>query len=244
MVDTVSEQEMLDMSNNDSMESMELDEIVEEKPDWVEDNTVPPGYKRRIFEGNNSMLHFSIPGVLGPDGRQYKSRQNALRVMIKRGEPEEEIAKMTECLAYEGWERSEDLPQGWRYRKSSREEHKLHVQFLSDKADTFKSNKDAITYAQKFGGEVIVSQINAFLEMCLVESRIENYEWSDNSLFFKATVNYNMYFNSGSQDCQNVWYASDSYQTSIRDDPCSDSHQFMCEYTCKEQPGETLENIS
>ena len=76
---TDTHEEIID--NNDTTTELELEEsveTVEEKPDWVEDHTVPPGYKRRIFS-NNIKVHFNIPGVLAPDGRQFKSRQSAVR---------------------------------------------------------------------------------------------------------------------------------------------------------------------
>ena len=75
----------LESQHNQAMDTseLELEEKVDTKPDWVEDDTVPREWKRRIFD-NNSMVHFNIPGVLAPDGMQYRSRQNALRVLIKK----------------------------------------------------------------------------------------------------------------------------------------------------------------
>jgi len=68
---------------------IELDENEDLKPDWVEDETVPPGFKRRIFE-NNAMVSSKYPAVLSPDGLHFKTRQHALRVLIQKGaDPEE-----------------------------------------------------------------------------------------------------------------------------------------------------------
>ena len=43
-------------------------------PEWVEDSTMPPRFKRRIFHNSMAVSPLGIPAVPGPDGSQCKTR--------------------------------------------------------------------------------------------------------------------------------------------------------------------------
>ena len=174
---TDTHEEIID--NNDTTTELELEEsveTVEEKPDWVEDHTVPPGYKRRIFS-NNIKVHFNIPGVLAPDGRQFKSRQSAVRVMIKLGKSQEDIDQMRACLVHEDWEISDVLPRDWRFKRVPRSEHRSHVQLMSDRGDTFKSLREAYKYAENSDADETLTKLKSFIEKYSLEKRLELYDW-------------------------------------------------------------------
>ena len=85
--------EYLDASMETLDSSLEMDENVDSKPEWLEDETVPPGYKRRLID-NDAMVHSWIRTVQAPDGKEFRSRQGALRVLIKKNAPEHEIEQM------------------------------------------------------------------------------------------------------------------------------------------------------
>ena len=155
---------------------LELEEKVDTKPEWVEDNTVPAGWKRRIFE-NNAMFHFNIPGVLAPDGNQYRSRQNALRVLIKKQADPELLSELSDCLAHEGWEEHELLPEGWRLRKQKKEFHRTKIEFLNHKAEMFKSLKETVEYMENNYEAEAVSSFQSLVELSSVEMRVEGYDW-------------------------------------------------------------------
>ena len=138
------------MEEDSQDDSIELDEKAGNRPEWVEDSTVPPSYKRRIFDNNIAISPLGIPAVLGPDGTQYRSRVSALRTLIRRKASKHEINKMLCCLKFEGWESHELLATNrWRYRKHQREDHKTRVELMSEKSEIFKSNKDAFKVCQK-----------------------------------------------------------------------------------------------
>merc|ERR1719342_293654 len=156
---------------------LELEEKVEDtKPDWVEDNTVPAGWKRRIFD-NNSMVHFNIPGLLAPDGMQFRSRQNALRVLTKKKADPEILSSLSECLIHEGWEEHELLPEGWRIRKQKKDFHKSKIEFINHKSEMFKSLKETLQYMENNYDEESLRSFQSLLELSSVELRVEGYDW-------------------------------------------------------------------
>ena len=157
---------------------IELDENEDVKPDWVEDETVPPGFKRRIFE-NNAMVSSKYPAVLSPDGLHFKTRQHALRVLIQKGADPEVIERMSSCLVYEGWETHQYLPHDWRYRKMIRDTNKLGVSILSEDANLFKSVKEATAYIDNNYDEETRIRFKSFLEITTVELRVEAYDWTE-----------------------------------------------------------------
>ena len=171
-----------DTAMDTTAEEVELEEKVEVKPDWVEDHTVPPGYKRRIFE-NDVVVKFKTLGVMTPDGLQFKSRQSALRVLIKRKASAVEIEEMYSCLVHEGWETHELLPQGWRIRKNNKrrlnKEDQKKIDLLNEKADIFKSLKDALNYVEKNLDEESLVKLMSLIELVNVETRLEIYDWTD-----------------------------------------------------------------
>ena len=161
-------------------DSIELDEKVESKPEWVVDSTVPQGYMRRIFDNNVTVSPLGMPAVLAPDGGQYRSRVAALRTLIRRKASEQEIEEMLGCLEFEGWESHPLLPTTrWRFRKNQRDFHKTRVELLSENMVIFKSNKDAMNYAKKNFSEAIYIQLESFIDLMSVEMRMQSYEWKN-----------------------------------------------------------------
>ena len=142
---------------------LELEEKVDTKPDWVEDDTVPREWKRRIFD-NNSMVHFNIPGVLAPDGMQYRSRQNALRVLIKKAAEPDLLEELRDCLVHEGWEEQELLPAGWRFRRQKKDFHRTKIEFLNQKAEMFKSLKETFDYLEKNYESEVVGSVQSLVQ--------------------------------------------------------------------------------
>ena len=64
------------MEEDSQNDSIELVEKVDKgtMPEWVEDSTMPPRFKRRIFHNGCYVSLLGIPAVSGPDGAQYKTR--------------------------------------------------------------------------------------------------------------------------------------------------------------------------
>ena len=171
--------EYLDASMETLDSSLEMDENVDSKPEWLEDETVPPGYKRRLID-NDAMVHSWIRTVQAPDGKEFRSRQGALRVLIKKNAPEHEIEQMRSCLIYEDWESHKLLPtENWRLRKQKKEEHRTKINLMSDKGEFFMSYKDASRYVETNYDSDTLKRMNSLMDILGVEMRMEGYDWSE-----------------------------------------------------------------
>ena len=80
---------------------------VKKRGDWVEDETIPQGWKRRVLGSTGKEF------ILRSDGRQFASRCNAILHMVKEGYSQTEISRMKSKLSYEGWREEDLLPKGW-----------------------------------------------------------------------------------------------------------------------------------
>ena len=60
------------MEEDSQNDSIELVEKVDKgtMPEWVEDSTMPPSFKRRIFHNSMAVSPLRIPAVSSPDGAQ------------------------------------------------------------------------------------------------------------------------------------------------------------------------------
>jgi len=115
----------------------------EQREDWIEDETVPTGWKRRFHKASGKEF------ILGPDGRQYKSRAKALLQMYEDNSTAEEINLLQQKLCHEGWEGSEHLPDGWLYKvNESKVNGKTNRswKFLSSEGLLFESVKSSLDY--------------------------------------------------------------------------------------------------
>ena len=50
-------------------------------------------------------------------GQEVRSRRAALKLLVANKAPPEKLREMMACLKHEGWESSEDLPQGWTFKR-------------------------------------------------------------------------------------------------------------------------------
>ena len=46
-----------------------------------------------------------------------RSRRAAVKLLVANKAPTEKLREMMACLKHEGWESSEDLPQGWTFKR-------------------------------------------------------------------------------------------------------------------------------
>ena len=115
----------------------------EQREDWIEDETVPPGWKRRFHKASGKEF------ILGPDGRQYKSRAKALLQLYEDNASTEEINQLHQKLCHEGWEESDYLPDGWLYKlNESKANGKTNRswKFFSSEGLLFESVKSSLEY--------------------------------------------------------------------------------------------------
>ena len=147
------------------------------KPDWVEDDTVPKGWKRRILPGIG-VSKFNMPNLVSPDGRQFRSRQRALQTMVKMGADPLEIAEMSDLLVHEGWDTHPMLPEKWKFRKYGNA-NKNTIQFMNSEFQHFKSITAAIEDITKSFDEETAHRVTMFLDIQSTERRMESYDWKE-----------------------------------------------------------------
>ena len=81
------------------------------RDDWVEADTVPPGWMVRPGAGKETK-----EWVLRPDGRQFVTRCIALQYLAKEGADQEDIDLLRKSLVHEGWQVDELLPKDWLFK--------------------------------------------------------------------------------------------------------------------------------
>ena len=118
---TASYDDLLDESHDKKMQ-LQPDTLQEENiapgvignsDNFISDHSVPSGWS---FGGSFLTDSFIIKS---PTGAAYKSRRDALEDMIVSGMYSyQDVMVMKECLKYEGWEESEDVPDGWMIHRS------------------------------------------------------------------------------------------------------------------------------
>ena len=99
---------------------------------WTHDSTVPNGWMLRKIGGITQNTHH----VLSPDKQHFSARRSALKFLIEKKYPEEEIQAMRDCLEYDGWLQSPALPQNWFYKP--RDNKNTNV-FLDSEGNYYKS---------------------------------------------------------------------------------------------------------
>jgi len=148
--------------------------------DWNEnDDTVPKGWKTRVFEGKKTKKFF-----LAPDGTQFACRRVGLQHMISKNNEEDEIEEMRDMLKHEGWEETDMLPHGWRVRKtegSTKGVYNSECYFLSKKGQMFHSTKAVIEHMKgnEQYDEEDIAKIGMMLEDDMKKNRNEKYIWEE-----------------------------------------------------------------
>ena len=96
-------------------EELKSNRIVTPKIDdtWLSDQeSVPAGWllKTHTFGKNIATK------LLSPEGKIFQGRRAALKFMIDKKFPKEQISDMRNCLIHDGWSSHEDLPHNWFYK--------------------------------------------------------------------------------------------------------------------------------
>ena len=119
----------------------------EKREDWVVDDTVPKGWRRRVHESGKEYL-------LSPAGAQFSTRCAALLHLHAAKPSSPEVAAMKAKLCHEGWKTAPLLPRGW---VSKIGESKLNgkvqrsYKFLSRECAIFESHKLALEFMETIG---------------------------------------------------------------------------------------------
>ena len=108
-----------DISNIDALKGEIRAKWINAKHDWIDDDeTVPPGWKIRYFEGvKANKKPRKRCYILSPSGAIFQSRAKALQFMIQNSHPEDQISCMRSQLERESWGCHPMLPENWRIKR-------------------------------------------------------------------------------------------------------------------------------
>ena len=152
-------------------------ESTKRRDDWLENETVPAGWKVRTSTGSSGKEY-----ILRPDGQQFPSRINAMMHLIKDGYNDADISAMKEKLEYEGWKYDEFLPDGWMFKivcEGFTKEDKWYntIFYLSRDGEQLESMKHVIDHMEKNEeySERDIENCKLFLET--QKSSDKKYDW-------------------------------------------------------------------
>ena len=120
----------------------------EKREDWLVDETVPRGWRRRVHETSGKEF------ILSPDGKQFVNRINALLYLYEKSPKSSEIAEMKIKLSHEGWKEDKLLPEGWLCKiLESKQNDRIQrsYKFLSREGTIFESMKSALEFMEICG---------------------------------------------------------------------------------------------
>ena len=155
-------------------ELMQDDEKGQNRTEWKDDNSLPPGWKmafyKNSFPNSRATLKF-----LSPEGKCLSGRTGTLRHMIAHNYEEEAINKIKYGLEMEGFIESVFLPAGWRVRTQhfkSRQSKQPTYFFLSPRFNIMKSVKKVLAYLHEQGTSKKV--MNIIAEHFVTEKKSQN----------------------------------------------------------------------
>ena len=151
----------------------------QQKYDWAEDPTVPPGWKTRVVDGKLRRKFF-----LAPDGSSFSCRRSGLQHMIKENFEAKEIGMMREMLVHEGWERADFLPTDWMIRKSEGTTNGIYdvdYWYLSVEGILFRSTKSVVDFMSESSSYTTqdIDLITGKLDQERKAVRQQKYDWQD-----------------------------------------------------------------
>ena len=178
---------MKDNNRYDDQDIENMKKLIEEKTDvrrntlndWMEDQSLPRGWKLRRGAGKTGKDFFLAPG-----GKQFGSRKLCLQYMMEQNFPSTEIEEMRKCLLFEGWESSPNLPKKWLFKQTenSTASGARHRKFLTDKGLEIRSFSKAMEFLVETDGftEKDFEGIQTFADEKLIERRIKSDDFTKN----------------------------------------------------------------
>ena len=108
------------------------------------------------------------------DGSHFPSKNLALKFLISRSFPRDEIESLRSALEEEGWKSDVLLPPDWRFKRSKH----LQFTFLTPLADQLSGVQAAIRQVETECNEGEIQNFRSFLEVQAVVSRSKKFTWS------------------------------------------------------------------
>ena len=148
----------------------------ENKFSWIEDKSLPAGWKVRIADGKVGKQFY-----LSPDGVQFPCKRGSLQHMIKEKYEYQEIKEMRSSLLLDGWQFNSKLPQNWMYRDSGLNKSQLQCQILSECGQLFESFHSAIEFVKSsssYNFHDVQNMQECFKEKCSKRRRTQD-SWEE-----------------------------------------------------------------
>jgi len=167
-----------DINNLDALTVEIRAKWVHDKHDWIDnDETIPPGWKIRYFEGvKSNKKPRKRCYILAPSGAIFQSRVKALQFMIQNSHQEDDISFMLSQLERESWCCHPMLPQKWRIKKKLNE--KGHLFFTSE--GLILTLKGALSHIEQYSDKYTAEDSDGLVFVAKGFSEQltkQNYEW-------------------------------------------------------------------
>ena len=136
-----------------------------ENKDWREDVNVPQGWKVKDIDlGLKVSTH-----VMAPSGEIFDSFLSAFIYSISMKELADDISRLKNNLAVEGFVKDEKLPDGWLISRGQRGQI---FEILSTEGRLFLTLNDAQEYMEEAGSEYNDQNVLELEELCMEEVEI------------------------------------------------------------------------
>ena len=121
---------------------------------WVSNHPfVPTGWKiKEVKIGEQKMFRY-----LSPDGYDLLGKAAALKFLLDKEYPEQEVQEMRETMKYEGWW-SDGLPEGWVYRMGGGQ-----VFLITSTGEHFVRMEAALDWVRRVGDSQEISILESFI---------------------------------------------------------------------------------
>ena len=147
----------LDMSHSEEQVQVTVEE--ESEAGWRQDSSVPPGWSYKYNPGNRKTA------VMDQAGSTYDGRRNALLHLTKTGQSSGLLDILDSGLAVEGWNTSQHLPGGWKWKYRGLSHSGKRTFYLTDTYQQLHSDFEAAKHIkQKYGEESVKSLETFFAE--------------------------------------------------------------------------------
>ena len=122
--------------------------------DWIEDSSVPRGWKYKFSLINKNIL------VKDSSGKKFNGRRPAILHLLKTNQDLKFIEVLDKGLAMEGWSSEQSLPSGWKYKKTKNLKHK----YLSSSYEVIPSHSHALEFAKNNLDEEALTRLQQWIQ--------------------------------------------------------------------------------
>ena len=128
---------------------------------WTKgDSTLPEGWMIKEVQGSSNQSHH----LLSPDRVFFQARRLAVKFMIEKKFPQDEIEKMRNGLKHEGWLTDKTLPNNWFYRSRKNANESMHVVFLDSQGNYHRCKERALKHLKQIGNVAEMTLVANFYE--------------------------------------------------------------------------------